>query len=303
MTIDVVIPTYKPDEKYDALLRMLAKQTYPVNRIIVINTEKSLYGNHPDEPENLELYHIQRSEFDHGGTRNQALRMSESDLVMFLTQDAIPENTELVKCMVECFADETVACAYGRQLPAKDCSLIEQYTRQFNYPSEGFVKTRKDLQRLGIKTYFCSDVCAVYRRQVYEKLGGFPLKTIFNEDMIFASKVIGAGYGIAYCAKARVIHSHNYTGKQQFQRNFDMAVSQADHPEVFEGLPAEKEGVRMVAENAKWLVKSGHFYLIPRLIYVSGCKYLGYRMGKKYKKLPEKLVRFCSMNKNYWSEI
>ena len=118
--------------------------------------------------------------------------------------------------------------------------------------------------------------------------------------MIFASRVIGAGYGIAYCAAGAVIHSHNYSGAEQFHRNFDLAVSQKQHPEVFAGLRSEGEGMRLVKQTAGWLLKSGRWYLLPKLIYVSGCKYMGYLFGKKYDRLPRKLVRFCSMNKNYW---
>ena len=49
-------------------------------------------------------------------------------------------------------------------------------------------------------------------------------KTIFNEDMIYAADLIHAGYGIAYAADAKVVHSHNYSCSQQFHRNFDLGV-------------------------------------------------------------------------------
>lgn len=298
-TVDVVIPTWRPGESYDRLLEMLAKQTCPAHRIIVMNTEEAQYGIHA-EPKGLEIHHIRKAEFDHGATRNAGLQLGDAELVLFLTQDAVPADEYLIERLADCFADESVAAAYGRQLPAPDCNAIERYTRQFNYPEKSMVKTAADLPKLGIKTYFCSDVCAMYRRSVYEKLGGFPLKTIFNEDMIFASRVIGAGYGIAYCAAGAVIHSHNYSGAEQFHRNFDLAVSQKQHPEVFAGLRSEGEGMRLVKQTAGWLLKSGRWYLLPKLIYVSGCKYMGYLFGKKYDRLPRKLVRFCSMNKNYW---
>jgi rhamnosyltransferase len=71
--------------------------------------------------------------------------------------------------------------------------------------------------------------------------------------MIYAAKVIENGYQIAYAADARVIHSHNYTGKQQFHRNFDLGVSQAEHPEVFEGISSESEGIHMVKTTIKEL--------------------------------------------------
>ena len=75
------------------------------------------------------------------------------------------------------------------------------------------------------------------------KNGGFEKKAIFNEDMIYAAKVIENKQKVYYNAKARVIHSHNYNFAQQFHRNFDMAVSQAQHPEIFRKVSSEKEGM------------------------------------------------------------
>ena len=89
----------------------------------------------------------------------------------------------------------------------------------------------------------------MYRRELYLQLGGFVQKAIFNEDMIFAGELIQKGYGVAYAAEAKVVHSHNYSAIQQFHRNFDLAVSQADHPEVFAGIRSEGEGIRLVKKT------------------------------------------------------
>lgn len=190
--------------------------------------------------------------------------------------------------------------AYARQLPAKDCNIIERHTREFNYPDKSRIKRISDLDTLGIKTYFCSNVCAAYKREIYMELGGFIRKTIFNEDMIFAAKAMKNGYAVCYAADARVIHSHNYTAVEQFHRNFDLAVSQADHPDVFSGIRSEGEGIRMVKDTVRWLVKTGHAYLVPKLVVDSGFKYMGYLAGKRYQKLPKALVVKLSMNRNYW---
>ena len=40
-SVDVIIPVYRPDRRFARLLAMLAKQTYPVNRIIVMKTEQN----------------------------------------------------------------------------------------------------------------------------------------------------------------------------------------------------------------------------------------------------------------------
>ena len=142
----------------------------------------------------------------------------------------------------------------------------------------------------------------MYRAETYRRLGGFEKKTIFNEDMIFAGKIILNGGGIAYVPEARVIHSHNYGNMEQLRRNFDLAVSQAEHPEIFALASSESEGMKLVKQTACYLIKSGHPWLIPELIIKSGFKFIGYRLGKAYQKLPRGLVKWLSMNKSYWEK-
>ena len=118
--------------------------------------------------------------------------------------------------------------------------------------------------------------------------------------MIYAANAIDHGYKVAYVADATVEHFHRYTNKQQFQRNFDLAVSQADHPEVFERVKSESEGVRYVKSQITYLWNHQMKRKIFPFIMQSGCKLLGYKLGKKYTKLPVWLVKKCSMNQEYW---
>ncbi len=308
MTVDVLIPVYKPDRKFSRLLQMLEKQTIPPDRIIVMNTESAYWNEQGYQGiRGLEVKHLTKEEFDHGGTRNLAAWYSEADVMIFMTDDAVPQDDYLIARLTKALAGtvpegDPVAMADARQLPATDCRTIERYTRQFNYPPEGMIKTAKDLPVLGIKTYFASNVCCAYRKDLFEKLEGFTNSTIFNEDMIYAAGVIGAGYAIAYVPEAKVIHSHNLSPMQQFHRNFDLAVSQAAHPEVFAGLKSEGAGIRMVKQTARYLMRRGRFWLLPSLVLSSGCKYLGYRMGKQYQKLPKKLILRCTMSPLYWEK-
>lgn len=299
--IDVVIPVYRPGRELRKLLERLARQSVKPERILLVNTEEQFFDESCiDGIPNTEVVHIRKEEFDHGGTRHMAAKMLTGDYLLFMTQDALPADQYLIGKLLEPFAQEQVCAAYARQLPAEDCSVLERYARGFNYGPESRVKTLKDLPELGIKTYFCSNVCAMYRKSAYDEQGGFVRHTIFNEDMIFAAKLIQNGKAIAYCADARVIHSHNYSSAQQFHRNFDLGVSQAEHPEVFEGLKSEGEGVRMVCQTAGWLCRNRKIWLLPKLVLQSGAKYLGYRLGKNYRRLPGWLVGKCTMNQDYW---
>lgn len=308
MKVDVIIPVYKPDKSFMKLIEKLESQTVPVNRIILMNTEEKyfhqlFYGTRfLKQYNNIDVYHLSKKEFNHGRTRRQGVKKSTADVFVMMTQDAMPENEFLLENLLKGLEGEKVAAAYARQLPNADSTPIEVYLREFNYPEKSEVKGQKDIETKGIKAFFCSDVCCAYKRSVYEELGGFVRHTIFNEDMIFAATAIKAGYEIAYAAEARVVHSHNYTCMQQLRRNFDLGVSQADHPEIFEAVPSEGEGIKSVKATAMYLKNNGMIKWIPSLICQSGFKYIGYRLGKGYQKLPEKYIMKLTMNKQYWEQ-
>lgn len=306
--IDVIIPVYRPDEKLERLIEKLGIQTMKPAHVLFLQTmtgdsEDERVGELLKRAENARIIPVDKNEFDHGGTRNQGASLSEAEYMLFMTQDAVPEDAYLIENMYRHITSgEMIATAYARQTPGEEAGVIESYTRTFNYPEESSVKSLDDLERLGIKTYFCSNACAMYKKSVYEELGGFVTETIFNEDMIFASRVIGAGYKIAYAADAKVVHSHKYTYREQLTRNFDLGVSQRQYREIFEGIKSESEGIRLIKDTMRHLVRCGKWYLIPDLIIQSGFKFIGYRLGLRYEKLPGWLVKKLSMNKRYWNE-
>lgn len=299
-SVDVIIPTYKPDRRFYTLLERLRKQTYRIHKIIIINTDEGCFDTGAIENmEDVEIHHISQNEFDHGTTRNYGISFSDADIVVFMTQDAVPDSVRTIEELLRPFDDESVYLTYSRQLPMGDCAFIESYTRQFNYPDYDIVKTKESIKKMGIKAYFSSDVCAAYRREKQIELGGFP-RTIFNEDSIFAAKVIWAGGKVYYASKSRVIHSHNYSYKQLFQRNFDIGVSHKDFETMFSGVKTENEGIKLVRQTIQALIKRHKWYLIPDVILRSGCKFLGYRFGKMYKRLPKKFILYCTSTKHYW---
>lgn len=305
MKVDAVIPAYKPGHDLRELVEKLLDQTVRLGRIIIINTDREFF----DEKEYLiapavEVVHITRHEFDHAGTRDMGLRMSDADYVLFMTMDAIPKDNYLVEKLLSGFrCADNIAVSYARQLPKKDCNRIEQITREFNYPAQSRVQTSDDIKELGIKAYFCSDVCAMYDTSIYRSLGGFKAPAIFNEDMVYAAGALDAGYAVSYCADALVYHSHNYTGRQYYRRNFDLGVSQADHPEIFERFNVKGTGMQLVRKSLAQICRSGTPADIIRLVYYSGMKYLGFRKGKNYHKLSLKSCLKHTSDKEYWNRL
>ncbi len=320
MKTDVIIPVYKPGRELLTLLDRLENQTISVRKIILMNTEevcswekaacqnKTHWQKLTDQVDfarkypNVEIHSFPKAEFDHGGTRHQGVQYSDAELFICMTQDAMPADTRLVENLIKHLSGNTAA-AYARQLPGEASSEFEKMSRMFNYPQQSRYKTLDDLKELGIKTFFCSNVCAAYRRDIYDKLGGFVHHTIFNEDMIYAASMIRAGYAIAYEAGAQVIHSHDYTNVEQLRRNFDLGVSQAEHPEVFADIPSEAEGRKFVAQTWQFLKDHKRLYRFPAFCLQCAFKYAGYLLGRHYKKLPRALVLKITANKQYWKGI
>ena len=279
--IYVLIPVYKPDKSFDTVISRLLNQKIKVNKIIIINTVDHKSGELKNiwNSDKILIKNIQKSEFNHGLTRNYGMTLSDADYVMCMTQDAIPADRHLIDQLIKVFENEDVIVAYAKQIPRKDSKYVERYTRAFNYPDEDIVKTRDSIDTMGIKAIFCSDVCAMYDRNKYFEIGGFR-KADFNEDMLFAYDAITSGKKVYYASKARVIHSHNYSYRQQFFRNIEIGKSQKEFQDVFGSLKSENEGIRMVKNGIKYFIKNKKAYLIPDFILYSGFKFAGFKIGK-----------------------
>ena len=94
---DVIIPAYRPGEEFEKLLERLSAQKYPINKILVMNTEKKFWKETWEQEYPLvEVRHLTKEEFDHGGTRRQAAELSDAEILVFMTQDAMPADRELI---------------------------------------------------------------------------------------------------------------------------------------------------------------------------------------------------------------
>lgn len=303
-SLDLIIPTFLPDQKLDLLLERIRKQTVQPERILLLNTVVDGREDIVDsyiEKYDVEVHPIQKKDFDHGGTRHYGAELSNAEYLMFMTQDAVPTDTKLIENLMKGFDEESVTLCYARQMAGKHGDVLEKYTREFNYPDRDILKSKKDLETMGIKAFFCSDVCAVYKRDAYEEAGGFVRKTIFAEDAIMAYQMIMAGHKIHYVKDAKVIHSHNYNYIQQFQRNFDVGVCHNQYDEIFGAVQSVPEGVKLVKETSKQMMEEKKYLDLVDLFFASGFKFLGYKLGYHYDRLPESWVLKFTSNRHYWN--
>lgn len=280
-TASIIIPTLNAADEIVPLIEMLQRQTVKLAEIVVVDSQSD--DNTVElcaKFDKVRVIEILRKDFDHGKTRDMALKTCQTDYVLFTTQDAIPADEHYVENLLKPFSDSSVAIVTGRQTPKSDARLMEKLVREFNYPEESHVRSKADLDEYGIKTYFCSDVCSAYRRDVYEKLGGFeyPLKT--NEDMFFAAKCINNGYKVAYAADAKMVHSHNFTLREQYDRNYIVGMELERHKDLLNGASADAEGMKLVKFVSSKLLKKGRFIQFIRFGFDCCARKLGNSKGK-----------------------
>jgi rhamnosyltransferase len=162
------------------------------------------------------------------------------------------------------------------------------------------VKGIEDLPRLGIKTFFFSNAFSAIKKRAYEEAGGFPEKTIMDEDMFLAAKLLQKGYKIAYQADAVVYHSHNYSLATQFKRYFDIGVFFNRNRWIRNLTRPEGEGIRYLKEELIFLSASGQKSWIPYAFADTTIRFLGYRVGLLEKGLPLSLKKRASRNRTFW---
>ena len=302
MSISLIIPTYNAEAYLPALLERLTQQTISFELIIIdsSSTDDTLkiaqnYTEH--------IMSIKKESFDHGGTRTQAAKYATGEIVIFLTQDALPYDNTSIEKIVSLFENEAIGAAYGRQLPYDNTSLFGKHLRMFNYTSTSYLRTSEDTNTYGIKTAFLSDSFAAYRKSALEHVAWFKDGLIVGEDSYLGAKLIVAGYTLAYVANAQVYHAHSYSPIEEFQRYFDIGVFHKRESWILDTFgKAEGEGGRYIKSEFAYLLKHHAYHRIPEFFLRNGLKYLGYKLGQKHQLLPLFVIRKLSMHTHWWEK-
>ncbi|MCP1314110.1 MULTISPECIES: glycosyltransferase family 2 protein [unclassified Halomonas] len=301
--LGVCVPTLNAGPGWSDWLTQCETALRPGTRKLVIDSSSTDDTARLAAERGWEVVGIAREAFDHGGTRQFGLKhLDDCDVVVFLTQDALPAHVEALARLTSVFDDPSVGAAFGRQLPHPDATPIAAHARLFNYPAASRVVSKADIPRLGLKTAFLSNSFAAYRRQALLAAGGFPSGTILSEDMIAGARLLEHGYQLAYCADAQVFHSHNYSLVEEFKRYFDIGVLHHREGWLLKWLgKAEGEGGRFVRSEIRYLLRHAPWRL-PEAGLRTCLKYAGYRLGKAESRLSVGFKRRLSMHKGFWND-
>jgi rhamnosyltransferase len=276
----ICIPTMNARPQWPELTAALRAQTMQPREVLVVDSESDDGTPALAAGEGYRVRSILRRDFRHGGTRQwMAEQCDAAEVLLYMTQDAIPFSERSVEELLAAFDNPEVAAAYGRQLPHKGAGAIATHARLFNYPARPEVRSRADIARLGFKTIFFSNSFGAYRRNELMAVGGFPKEVNFGEDTVVAARLILAGKKIAYAAEAGVYHSHDYSWRQEMARYGEVGRLHGDQSWLRENFGgADGEGLRFVLSEARYLARRAPGQL-PATLVRTAAKLIGYRRG------------------------
>jgi glycosyltransferase involved in cell wall biosynthesis len=231
-SISVLMPTWQGQEFLERVLASLAHQELALpweflaidsgskdRTLAILESWKARF------PVPLRVEHIHSCAFDHGDTRNLLAARSSGDLLVFLTQDAIPSGPKWLAKLAANFDDARVGAAYCRNVPRPDAQIL---TRVFSENDPGYTPGRREVrlpeaaayERMNAHEkrllYNFNDVASALRRELWER---HPLpRTKFGEDVLIARALLEAGFTVVYDDLATVEHSHDYGPSEMLER-------------------------------------------------------------------------------------
>lgn len=241
-------------------------------------------GSTDDTPEILaefpvRVIPIDRDTFDWGVLRDLLFQESRGDIVVNLSQDAIPENEDWLDNLVRPLEDPAIGASCGSSIPDPARPF-----RQFQWEKNGYYYFTREMEkfraRYGKGLSFANT--AVPRR-VWEQLRVDPQAT--GEDFQFQIKLHNAGFKIAFPQDAPALHHHNYTLRGVFRRcrNEGLALRQMGcgyhEADLLVDLLSPRKYVQWLREVRRGSLQSAAEWLYPALRPLA--VYIGSRFARK----------------------
>jgi rhamnosyltransferase len=299
MNISVIIPCLNAVCMLESLATSLRDQSMPPCEIRVVDSAST--DSTPQLAHNLgcTVLSIARNDFNHGGTRNFASLNAQGDILVFMTQDALPVDPFFLQHLLDPILSGKAVASYARQVAYPGASVVEKFARVFNYPPVSQIRTRASIESMGLGAYFFSNVSSAIRKDVFMDVGMFADDVIMNEDMLMCAKLFDAGHAVAYAAEAQVYHSHDYSLLQTFRRYFDIGVFFVRHFNL-SNLAANGRGAAYTRELLAHMVKQGDMPAFFLAVGETCAKFAGFNLGKLERFIPVVVKKHLSMHAGFW---
>lgn len=297
MKTSVVIPVLNAERYLPSLIAAIGAQDTGVAEMILVDSGSN------DRTRALAALDsrtrvLPLPRFSHGRARNLGTQAASGDVVVFLSQDALPRDAGWLRELLHPFQDPRVAAAYSRQVPRPDVSPMERFFIETRFPEQGRLQERPVDGPVTLEAAFFSNVSSAVRRDVLER-HPFDETLVMSEDQKLSRELLEAGRAVAYAPKSVVIHSHDYGLGDVFRRYLDSVHSLTEiFPRHDLGTSA-RLGLPYLAREVRHIVRRHPRWLPYYACYVAA-KSLGVLAGHGAKHLPPRVVRRVSLHGGCW---
>ena len=284
MVVDIICPLYNAEKYIENLHKSFEMQeNVEIRNIRYIITKGN--DNTEEKVKKLKCIYkiIEPKDFSHSLTREKEAFESDADIIVFVTQDIIIEKKDWLEKLIKPIENNEAEACYSRQICANNS--MEKYTREKNYPEESNIVSKDDIKKLGLRAFFFSDASSAIKKDIFVELNGYDSKDMpISEDMYIAYKLITSGYRIKYCAESEVIHSHDFTLKQQYKRYYDTGKFFKQNA-YLNNYKVNSTGGKLAIYILKRAIEEKNWKVIIKWMPNMGARFIGMKMGKlNYKK-------------------
>ena len=294
--LSIVLPTWEGERDLARLLPALAAQELGGNpgegfEILAVDSGSKDRSAELLERAGARVGRVEQRAFRHGATRNLAARGAKGEILVFLSQDALPRGADFLAALAAPFADPRVAGAYARILPHEEDDPLTART-VLSAPEASAEGETRELPRGtslgslddGTRARLCgfNDVASAIRRSVFEAIP-FP-DVDFGEDVAWAARALEAGWRIRFEPRAVVLHSHRYSPSRAYERyRVDAAFHRRHfHRRLRPSLLSVARGVaHEVREDWRHVARHGGFAHLVRSPFLRAAQVLGQYAGSR----------------------
>ncbi|MDD5483898.1 MAG: glycosyltransferase family 2 protein [Kiritimatiellae bacterium] len=299
-SVSIVIPVMNAAKFLPPLFAALASQKpSPPDEIILVDScsTDGTPAAAGQSPVNTRVIPIKN--FSHGGARNMGARAARGDIVVLLTQDALPQNDRWLFNLLAPFSDGGVGAVFSRQIPREDAPPTERFFLQYHFPPGRAARYLRPPQ--GVLTFqdvFFSNVSAAIRRPLLIK-HPFDETLIMSEDQQFARDLLNAGLAVVYQPESIALHSHRYSLAMAFRRYFDSIYSLTLIFPMQDLRVSAAMGRRYLRREFAYILRRHPLYF-PYYCLYNMAKAAGAFLGHFGARLPRRLARALSLHRYYW---
>lgn len=212
--VSIVIPTYNPGESLIELIGLLKKQE-KIREIEITIVDSGSKDSTIEicKNEGINLIQISQEQFSHSFARNLGADHSKGDILIFMTQDAMPTSTLWASNLIKPIVKEGIAAVSCMETCNEDIELyykVSSWTHgKYIGVNEGDVvcsfknfKTQEELR----KSASLNDVTCAVNHSVFN---AFKYRHNYAEDLDLGIRLIKSGYKLKLMSSERVIHGHN----------------------------------------------------------------------------------------------